>query len=203
MPQVVHHALKPVPELIEDAEIELPSILRLLLQKMHEHLQFIVRQLDEVEEQIRQWHKMNPASQRLTEIPGVGPITATAIVASINDATAFENGRQLAAWIGLVPRQHSSGGKARLLVGISKRGNRYLRMLLVLGAQVVIRVAHLHAGHETTWLKQLRDRRHKNIAVVALANKNARAIWAMLAKGQRYDARLQHGIPEWTSTSSS
>ena len=126
---------------------------------------------------IQQWHKASEASRKLAEITGIGPITATALVASIGDARSFKNGRQLAAWLGLVPKQHSSGGKS-VLLGISKRGDSYLRTLLVHGARAVIRYAENKPT--TTWLNKLLERRNKNIAAVALANKNARIVWALL-----------------------
>ena len=124
------------------------------------------------------------ASQRLAEIPGIGPITASALVATIGDARCFKNGRQLAAWMGLVPRQHSSGGKP-VLLGISKRGDCYLRTLLVHGARAVIRHAEHKVEHAASWLGRLLGRRNKNVAAVALANKNARMVWALLMHDER------------------
>lgn len=188
----VHHALDRVPDLIEDAQTPIPTTLRMLLQKMDEHLRFIVRQIEEIDVLILDWHRKSEASKRLTQIPGIGPITATAIVASVGDASDFDNGRQMAAWLGLVPRQHSSGGKSRLL-GISKRGNRYIRTLLVLGAQAVLRVVEKRSDQRSEWLKKLRDRRHKNIAALALANKNARTICALLKTGRFYEPLRQSG----------
>jgi len=130
--------------------------------------------------------KAQPVCQRLRQVPGIGPITATAIV-SMTDPTQFESGRQFAAWVGLVPRQHSSGGKERLL-GMSKRGNPYLRTLLVHGARSVIRHASGKEDRTSQWLGQLVERRGKNRAAVALANKNARIIWAMLTRDEDYRA---------------
>lgn len=139
----------------------------------------------ELELQIKLWHRDNEASRKLEAIPGIGPITASAIVATVGNATEFKNGRQLAAWLGLVPKQHSSGGKQTLL-GISKRGDTYLRALLIHGARAVIRFAENKAEPES-WLCKLMARRNKNVAAVALANKNARIIWALLAKGKIYE----------------
>lgn len=127
---------------------------------------------------------LTAASQKLAAIPGLGPITASAIVATVGDAKEFKNGRQLSAWMGLVPRQHSSGGKQNLL-GISKRGDTYLRTLLIHGARAVIRYAE-NKPESDSWLKKLMVRRNKNIAAVALANKNARIIWALLAKDREF-----------------
>jgi transposase len=145
------------------------------------------RQVGELERHIQTWHRQNEASRKLEKIPGIGPITASAMVASIGDAKNFEDGRQLAAWLGLVPRQHSSGGKQTLL-GISKRGDSYLRTLLIHGARSVLRVAERKAHHAGSWLANLTGRRNKNIAAVALANKNARIIWALLAHHREYQA---------------
>jgi transposase len=123
-------------------------------------------------------------SQRLEKIPGIGPITASALAATIGNARNFDNGRQLAAWLGLVPRQHSSGGKPTLL-GMSKRGDAYLRTLLIHGARSVIYRARQRNNRES-WLVKLIDRRNANIAAVALANKTARIAWALLAHDQEY-----------------
>lgn len=127
------------------------------------------------------------ASQRLERIPGIGPLTASALVASIGDAKNFKNARQLAAWLGLVPRQDSSGGKVRLL-GISKRGDTYLRTLLIHGARSVLRSLKRHPDQAEGWLARLAKRRNPNIAAVALANKNARIVWALLAHDRDYQA---------------
>ena len=133
---------------------------------------------------VRQDCKENEAVRKLTEIPGLGPITASSIVATVGDAREFKNGRQLAAWLGLVPRQNSSGGKQTLL-GISKRGDTYLRTLMIHGARSVIRFVE-HKEKPVNWLINLIGRRNKNIAAVALANKNARIIWALLAKDRKF-----------------
>lgn len=120
-------------------------------------------------------------------MPGIGPLTASALVASIGDAKQLENGRQLAAWLGLVPKQHSSGGKPTLL-GISKRGDIYLRTLLIHGARTVLRVAERKTEYVGSWLAGVMERRNHNETVVALANKNARIIWALFAHEREYDA---------------
>ena len=130
----------------------------------------------------------HPECQRLQTIPGIGPVTATALIAAIGDVTQFKNGRQLAAWLGLVPREHSTGGKPRLL-GISKRGDRYLRKLLVHGARATLRWVDTRSEDRSRWLKALVARRGKNRAAVALANKNARIVWALLAHSQEYRVR--------------
>ena len=187
IPQGIGHIAKRLPEILEDGENELPGVFRQLMQRLGDHLKELDRQVGELEVQIQSWHRENEASKKLAQIPGIGPITASALVASIGDAKSFENGRQLAAWLGLVPRQHSSGGK-QVLLGISKRGDTYLRTLLIHGARAVIRVAENKAGHADSWLARLMGRRNKNVAAVALANKNARTVWALLAHGRAYEA---------------
>ena len=180
LPQGISHLSKRLPQILEDAANDLPGVFRRLLVRLGEHFKELDRQVTELEAQIQLWHRESEASQRLAKIPGVGPITASALVASIGDAKAFVNGRQLAAWLGLGPRQHSSGGKP-LLLGISKRGDTYLRTLLILGARAVLRVAERQSGYQASWLARLLERRNSNVAAVALANKNARTVWALLA----------------------
>ena len=138
-----------------------------------------------IEKHIHAWHRSCEESRRLEEIPGIGPIVATALVAEVGDWTIFSSGRNLAAWIGLVPRQHSTGGKDRL-GGISKQGNRYLRWLLVTGAMAVIRYAR-HHGTQRLWLARLMERRSPKVAAVALANKIARMAWAMMVRKERFE----------------
>ncbi|MBL0168896.1 MAG: IS110 family transposase [Propionivibrio sp.] len=187
IPQGISHIAKHVPEILEDGENGLPGIVRPLIDRLGAHLKELDRQVGELEVQIQTWHRANDASRRLAEIPGIGPITASALVASIGDAKSFDNGRQLAAWLGIVPRQNSSGGKQTLL-GISKRGDTYLRTLLIHGSRAVIRVAERKVNHANSWLAGVMGRRNKNVAAVALANKNARIVWALLARDRRYTA---------------
>ncbi|QDF95542.1 IS110 family transposase [Azoarcus sp. DD4] len=170
---------------VEKAGDQLPEVFRQLMRRLYAHLMELDRQVNELEAQIKQWHRSCGLSQRLEETPGIGPLTATALVTSIADARSFKNGRQLAAWLGLVPRQHSSGGKPTLL-GISKHGDVYLRTLLIHGARSAILAAKRHAT-SNIWLSNLLGRRNPNVAAVALANKNARTIWALLA----YDREFQ------------
>ena len=134
---------------------------------------------------IMAWHRSHEASKRLDAIPGVGPVLATALVASIADPKAFRSGRNFSAWIGLVPKQHSSGGKDRL-GSISKQGDRYLRSLFMAGALAVIRYARTHGTKHRPWLTALLARRPSKVAAIALANKMARMVWAMMARGERY-----------------
>lgn len=185
LPQGLSHIAKRLPAILEDGENDLPGVFRQLLQRLVDHLKELDHQVEELETQIQVWHQHNEASKRLAGIPGIGPITASALVASIGDASNFKNGRQLAAWLGLVPRQHSSGGK-QTLQGISKRGDAYLRTLLIHGGRSVMRVTAGKTNQTSLWLAQLMERRHKNVAAVALANKNARTVWALLAHQREY-----------------
>mgnify|MGYP001301918866 CR=1 FL=1 len=148
-------------------------------------LDLVKRQILEADQRILAWHRASEVSQRLDDIPGVGPLIATALVASVPDPHAFKSGRDLAAWIGLVPKQNSTGGKERL-GHISKAGNRYLRMLLVAGALSVIRRAKQVGYTRRPWLTKLLERRSTKIAAIALANKNARTVWAMMTQGTFY-----------------
>lgn len=184
IPQGIHSIMKRIPEILEDVENGVPGTMRNLLERLTENLKEMDHQADDLERQIQLWHRENEASQRLAEIPGIGPITASAIVATVGKAREFKNGRQLAAWMGLVPRQNSSGGKQNLL-GISKRGDTYLRTLLIHGARSVIQYAENKAD-ESSWLRKLMARRNKNVAAVALANKNARTVWALLAHDRTF-----------------
>jgi transposase len=187
IPKGIVHIGKRLPEILEDGENELPGIFRQLIDRLGSNLKELDRQVKELEVQIQTWHRNSVDSKKLAQIPGIGPISASALVASIGDAKNFKDGRQLAAWLGLVPRQHSTGGKPTLL-GISKRGDCYLRTLLIHGARSVVRVAEQQANHANQWLAGLMKRRNKNVAAVALANKNARIIWALLTQNREYSA---------------
>ncbi|CAL8480640.1 transposase (plasmid) [Caballeronia sp. S22] len=186
VPQGISHIARRVPELLEDATNELTGSFRLLIQRLMEHLKELDCQVRELEVQIQTWHRENEASCKLAKVPGIGPITASALIASIGDAKSFSNGRQLAAWLGLVPRQNSSGGKT-VLLGISKRGDTYLRTLLIHGARSVIQAASRKEQKED-WLQRLLQRRNPNVAAVALANKNARIVWALLARSREFES---------------
>jgi transposase len=185
IPQGIGHIATRLPEILEDGENDLPGRFRLLLQRLGEHLKELDRQVAELEREIVIWHRENEASRRLAQMPGIGPITASALCASVGDARCFKNGRQMAAWLGLVPKHQSTGGKT-VLLGISKRGDSYLRTLLVHGARSMIRHAEGKLDQTTAWMGRLLARRNKNIAAVAIANKNARIAWALLAHDREY-----------------
>ena len=166
-------------------QAKLTELGRNVFRQLHEEWLALEQRLAYYNEQLAAICQADPACQRLLTIPGVGPLTATALVAAVSDATHFKNGRQFAAWLGLVPRQHSTGGKPRLL-GISKRGDIYLRKLFVHGARATIRWIGLKNDRRSLWLRALMQRRGTNRAVVALANKNARIAWVLLATAQVY-----------------
>ena len=163
----------------------LPEVARACVIALGAQLQTLKAQILEFDRMIRAWHRSNETSRRLDVIPGVGPALATALVASIADPKAFRSGGDFSAWIGLVPKQNSSGGKDRL-GSISKRGDRYLRSLFTTGALAVIRYAKIHGTGHRPWLTALLARRPTMVAAIALANKIARMAWAMMAKGERY-----------------
>ena len=161
----------------------LPDVARACVAALGAQLRMLKARILEFDRIIVAWHRSN--DKRLDDIPGVGPALATALVASVADPKAFRSGRDLSAWIGLVPKQHSSGGKDRL-GSISKQGDRYLRSLFVIGALAVIRYAKVHGIRHRPWLTALLARRPAKVAAIALANKIARMVWAMMAKGERY-----------------
>jgi transposase len=187
MPVGIRSIGRKLPEFLEDAENGLLGMSRALFARLFEHFRALDRQVDELEREINAWHREDTASQRLQAIPGIGPLTASALSASVSDAKVFKNGRQFAAWLGLVPRQNSSGGKTSLL-SISKRGDTYLRTLLIHGARSVLLHLKRRPDLAEGWLARVAARRNSNIAAVALANKNARTVWALLAHGRDYQA---------------
>ncbi len=162
-----------------------PEIARSCLLALGAQLRRLKEQILEFDRLIRAWHRSSEMSMRLDDCPGVGPALATALVATVADAKAFRSGRNFSAWIGIVPKQHSSGGKDRL-GSISKQGDRYLRSLFVAGALAVIRYAKIHGTKHRPWLAALLARRPTKVAAIALANKIARMAWAIMAKGERY-----------------
>ena len=165
----------------------LTSFFREQLSELYDELVHLDDRISTVELKLKAISVENEDCQRLLTIPGVGMLTATALIAAIGDITVFKNGRELAAWLGLVPRQHSTGGKPTLL-GISKRGDSYLRTLLIHGGRSVVRVAHKYEDNRNQWIGEIKQRRGENISSVAVANKNARIAWALLTKKEDYCA---------------
>ena len=183
---VGRNGLERLLQVIEDGEDDrVPAAARDCLLALRDQLEMVKGQVLDADRHILAWHRSSEVSQRLDDIPGVGPLIATALVASVPDPHVFKSGRDLAAWIGLVPKQNSTGGKDRL-GHISKAGNRYLRMLLVVGALSVIRRAKQVGYTRRPWLTKLLQRRSTKIAAIALANKIARTAWAMMAHGTFY-----------------
>jgi transposase len=172
-------------DVLEDAENGLPGAMRELLAQLLEEVGQKDTHIARLDEQIKRQCAQDERIRRLMEIEGVGLISASALVAAVGDARQFKSGRDLAAWLGLVPKQHSSGGKERL-GSISKRGDAYLRTLLIHGARSVINACRDKTDRKSRWIKGLMMRRNKNIATVALANKNARTLWALLSRGEGY-----------------
>jgi transposase len=178
-----------LPGILEDADAKLSGTLRLLLGQLKLELDQLALRLEEAEGLIEQTVQESEACQRLMQIPGIGPVTATAVISAVGNGAAFRKGREFAAWTGLVPREHSTGGKQKLL-GISKRGNRYLRKLFVQCARAVLQRKTKQAPGLKVWLEKITSRTHRHVAAVALANKLARMAWAVLATGEAYRAPL-------------
>jgi len=153
--------------------------------EIREELAGVDRRIAASNRRIRTLFRTNEACQRIGQTEGIGPITATALVAPVGDRSCFKNGRQFVAWLGLVPKKRSGGGKSRLF-GISKRGDRYLRRLMIHGARVVLGKAHGKDDPRSQWIGRMRERRHPNIVAVAVANKNARIVWSVLSRGDQY-----------------
>jgi transposase len=174
-----------LPGLLEDASINLSGAVRLLLAQLKLELDQLTIRLEEADVMIQKAAQESEVCRRLDAIPGIGPLTATALIAAIGNGATFRKGREFAAWVGLVPREHSTGGKQKLL-GISKRGNSYLRRLFVQGARAVLQFREKQSSGLSAWLAQLTSRTHYNVAGVALANKLARIAWAVLAKEEEY-----------------
>jgi len=187
IPQGINQLRKAIPCILEDADNKLSAYFRELLRELYKEIVYFDKRIDAVELKLKEISDQNEDCKRLLTIPGIGLLTATALVAAIGDISVFKNGRELAAWLGLVPRQHSTGGK-QTLPGISKRGDTYLPTLLIHGGRSVVRVAHKHQDKRNQWIGEIKQRRGENISNVAVANKNARIVWALLTKKQDYCA---------------
>ncbi len=177
-----------LPEILEDAENGLSDATRSLLAALGEELVHLDGRVGEFDCQIAALSRGHEVCRRLMSIPGIGPLIATALLAAVGDASVFRSGRAMAAWLGMVPRQRTTGGRV-VLLGISKRGDTYLRTLLIHGARAVLRVAHKRDDKRSRWVVALQGRRGPNVAAVALANKNVRTAWALLTRGTTFEAQ--------------
>ncbi len=180
-----------LPEVLEDGDNALTDGMRRIIEELRIELIEADARVEAFNRELERRCQADKNCQRLLTIPGIGPLNATALVSAVGDPANFRNGRDLAAWLGLVPRQHSTGGKPRLL-GISKRGNRYLRTLLIHGARAALRGAAQRDDRVSRWALALERRRGRNVAIVALANKMARMVWAVLAYQQDYRPQIVH-----------
>lgn len=187
IPKGISYIRKTIPLILEDAENELTGLFRHLLNELYDEMVHMDSRVKSIENKLETICHQSEDCQRLLSIPGVGLLSATAMIAAIGDINVFKNGRELSAWLGLVPRQHSTGGKPTLL-GISKRGDTYLRTLLIHGGRTVVRVAEKYQDRRNRWISDLDKRRGKNISAVAVANKNARIAWALLSNKTTYMA---------------
>lgn len=185
VPRQIGQLRQKLPLILADAENELSADMRALFAGLYEQLQSADKLISEKDKQILSIHRGAELSQRLGKIEGIGPLTATAFISAVGDAKMFKRGRDCSAWLGLVPRQYSTGGKT-ILGGISKRGDRYLRTNLIHGARSVIAKASNKTDARSRWIQQLKSRVGMNKACVALANKNARILWAVMASGECY-----------------
>ncbi len=178
-----------LPRVLEAADNGLSMSMRALLSDLYDQVCAVDERLCRYDRYVREACRNNDTCRRLDEVPGVGEVVATALVATVGDGSQFRRGRDLSACIGLVPRQHTTGGQIRLL-GISKRGDRYLRTQLIHGARAVVRHAHRKHDPLSRWVTRLREQRGTNVATVALANKLVRIAWAIIARGERYNPAL-------------
>ncbi len=188
IPQGIKCIRKNLPDILEDGENRLTDIFREHLSALYDEMVHLDERVETLEKSLKTICNQNEDCKRLLTIPGIGLMTATAMIAAIGDIGAFKSARELAAWLGLVPRQHSTGGKPTLL-GISKRGDSYIRTLLIHGGRSVVRCAHKHQDKRSQWIGEVEQRRGKNITAVAVANKNARIAWALLTKKEDYQAK--------------
>jgi transposase len=188
-PLQLSHLRAAIPEWLEDAENRLTSRFRRLLNGMWSDLQFIDQRIKELDREILEIAAADPVANRLQQLRGIGPIGATALLASVGDASQFKNGRQMAASLGLTPKQNSSGGKDKLL-GISKRGDPYVRSILIHGTRSMINWSKNKDDRLSLWVTRIATTRHPNVAAVAMANKTVRIAWAIIRKGCDYQPAL-------------
>ncbi|MBY0273345.1 MAG: IS110 family transposase [Alphaproteobacteria bacterium] len=183
IPQGIIYVRTRLVTILEDLQNELTSLMREILHELYDEFLAIDKSIRSFDDRIKCLCSESEVCRRLIKVPGIGHLTATALVAAVGDAKVFKNGRQMAAWLGIVPRQSSSGNK-KLLLGISKRGDKYLRTLLIHGARAFV----TRTKNQTEWLKELIERKGKHKSYVAVANKNARILWALIAKGESYSS---------------
>ena len=195
LPQGANHVRSQLPTLLEDSSESLPPLALELFRDLYEELVQLEQRIGSYERRVELLYRGNPVCERLGQLEGIGALTATAFVATVAHAAQFKNGRQCAAWLGLVPKQDSTGGKPRLL-GISKRGDVYLRTLLVHGARSAMRHTPKRNDPKSRWIEQLRKRRGENIAAVALAAKHARILWALMVQGESSAQPATHSIQQ-------
>ena len=188
------HLEQALPRILEDAELKLSGSFRVLLAQLQQELEQLGARIEKMDAEIQREAHENEACQRLTAIPGVGPVTATALIGAIGNGSTFRKGRDLSAWMGIVPGEYSTGGKQKLL-GISKRGNKYLRRLFVQGARSVLQHREKQVPALSRWLAGLLGRTHQNVVIVALANKLVRMAWAVLCKNECYRAPVLPATP--------
>ena len=172
-------------DVLENAEADLTPMMRNLINVLWEEWKIVDQQIEELGDELERISAADAGCTRIRKIPGIGPVVATAIVAAIGNGAAFRKGREFAAWLGIVPRQYLTGGNTRLL-GISKRGNVYLRKILIHGARAAVLRIKRDRAPIGAWLDRLDARAHKNIVIVAMANKIARIAWAVLSSGNEY-----------------
>jgi len=187
IPKGIGHIGERLPQIVEDGANGLPGMMRQLAARLGEELKALDQQVGEIERQIKLWHRDNEQSRKLADIAGIGPLSASAYVATLGNVHSYKNARQVPAWLGMVPRHQGTGGHVKL-GPMSKRGDVYLRTLLIHGARSVIRQVERKPESADGWLKSLIARRNKNVAAVALAAKNARIAWALLAHGRSYES---------------
>jgi len=187
IPQGAGNVRRALPVMLDDPDNRLSGLIHELVGEISERLRFIEGRLHQYDLRIQRLFRQDERCQRLAAVEGVGPLVATALVAAVGNASEFKSGRELAAYLGLVPRHRASGGRT-ILLGISKRGDRYLRTLLIHGARSAMRTIERHRAARSVWAGRLKLRRGSNVAAVALANKNARVMWALLSRGENYRA---------------
>jgi len=183
------HLEAALPGILEDATARLSGALRMLISQLKHELEELANFIGEADGTMERTSRENESCRRLLAVPGIGPVTATALIAAIGNGAAFRRGREFSAWVGIVPRESSTGGKQKLL-GISKRGNPYLRKLFIQGARAVMLRGTKQSVDLRTWIENIALRKHHNVVAVALANKMARIAWVVLARGEAYRPSL-------------